>query len=102
MKDLCALVLSLKPQGCASPASVAVLDTATHTEKQHTSSLANICAHTHTKHMQYSLSSLHACMSLILAFPAEYTVQAYWVRSIQADIRMNTKPCDVCLCFDVK
>lgn len=30
MKDLCALVPSLKPQGCASTASVAVLDDATH------------------------------------------------------------------------
>lgn len=30
MKDLCALVPGLKPRGCASTASVAVLDDATH------------------------------------------------------------------------
>lgn len=34
MKDLCALVLGLKPQGCASTASVAVLDAATHIKKK--------------------------------------------------------------------
>lgn len=31
MKDLCALVLGLTPQGCASTASVAVLDATTYT-----------------------------------------------------------------------
>ncbi len=30
MKDLCALVLGLKPRGCATTASVAVVDAATH------------------------------------------------------------------------
>lgn len=104
MKDLCALVLGLKPPGCASPASVAVLDTATHTEKQHTGTLANVCAHTCIQNTCSVLCVLYTpvfamCLfiSLILAFPAD--VQAYWIRLIQADIKINTKPCDVCLCF---
>lgn len=49
MEDLCALVPGLKPRGCASTASVAVLDDATH-KTTRTCRPANLCARRHTKY----------------------------------------------------
>ena len=48
MKDLCALVLGLKPQGCSRTASVAALDATTHKTAQ-TRRMTNFCASGHTK-----------------------------------------------------
>lgn len=82
-----------------------------HTQKNNTQAVWQMYVHIRTQNTCSILCllctptfepTMYLFISLILAFPAEYTVQAYWVRSIQADIRMNTKPCDVCLCFDVK
>lgn len=55
MEDLCALVLGLKPRGCASAPSVAELDVENTHPCTQTCRVVNFCASICTKHIQYFL-----------------------------------------------